>query len=100
MIKEEIKILGSKVLVLGITFKENCPDIRNTKVIDLIDSLKDYGCDVDIYDPWADNKEVKEEYGVYLIDNPNDHYDVSVLAVAHNEFFGMDLDCKLDYRIK
>ena len=100
MIKEEVKILGSKVLLLGITFKENCPDIRNTKVIDLINSLKEYGCNVDIYDPWADKDEVKAEYDVDLIDNPKDHYDVSVLAVAHNEFIGMGLNSKLDYRIK
>ena len=100
MIKEEVKILDSKVLVLGITFKENCPDIRNTKVIDLIDSLKEYGCNVEIYDPWADKDEVKEEYGVDLIDSPKEKYDVSVLAVAHNEFVGIDLNSQLDYKIK
>lgn len=91
MIKKEIKILRAKVLILGITFKENCPDIRNTKVIDLIDSLKDYGCEVSIYDPWADKKEVKDEYGIDLIDSPKGYYDVSVLAVAHNEFKDFDV---------
>lgn len=100
MIKEEVKILGSKVLILGITFKENCPDIRNTKVIDLIKSLEEYGCVVDIYDPWANKDEVKKEYGVDLMEYPNEHYDVSVLAVAHDKFIGLDFNSKLSYKIK
>ena len=63
MIKKEIKINGANVLVLGITFKENCPDIRNSRVIDIIKELREFGCNVDVYDPWADNIEVKHEYG-------------------------------------
>ncbi len=69
MIKKGHKIEGSKVLVLGITFKENCPDIRNSRVIDVIEKLQEFGCNIDIYDPWADSKEVKHEYGLELIDN-------------------------------
>ena len=89
MIKKGHKIEGSKVLVLGITFKENCPDIRNSRVIDVIEELKEFGCNIDIYDPWADTKEVKHEYGLELIDNGElkiENYDALVLAVAHEEF--------------
>jgi UDP-N-acetyl-D-galactosamine dehydrogenase len=66
MINKGHKIAGSRILVLGITFKENCPDIRNSRVIDVISELKDFGCHVDVYDPWADPKEVKHEYGVWI----------------------------------
>ncbi len=79
----------SKVLVLGITFKENCPDIRNSRVIDIIEELKDFDIKVDVYDPWADPKEVKEEYGVDLISEQEmkaKTYEGVVLAVAHNKF--------------
>ncbi|MDN5102193.1 Vi polysaccharide biosynthesis UDP-N-acetylglucosamine C-6 dehydrogenase TviB [Aliarcobacter butzleri] len=89
MIKKGHKIEGSKVLVLGITFKENCPDIRNSRVIDVIEELQEFGCNIDIYDPWADTKEVKLEYGLELIDNGElkiENYDALVLAVAHEEF--------------
>ncbi|MDX4071377.1 nucleotide sugar dehydrogenase [Aliarcobacter skirrowii] len=89
MIKKGHKIEGSKVLMLGITFKENCPDIRNSRVIDVIKELQEFGCDIDIYDPWADSKEVKHEYGLELIDNGElkiENYDALVLAVAHEEF--------------
>ena len=81
----------SKVLVLGITFKENCPDIRNSKVIDIIQELKEFGTQVDIYDPWADNEEVKHEYGVELVKSLDQSYDAVVLAVAHDEFEKLDL---------
>ncbi len=94
MIGKEIKIKGSKVLVLGITFKENCPDIRNSKVIDLIRELKTFGCKVDIYDPWANAGEVKHEYGLELIDNGQliiDNYNSIILAVAHLDFADLDL---------
>ncbi|MGH2306170.1 nucleotide sugar dehydrogenase [Aliarcobacter sp. ERUVET-8] len=89
MIKKGHKIEGSRVLVLGITFKENCPDIRNSRVIDVIEELKEFGCNIDIYDPWADTKEVEHEYGLELIDNGElkiENYDALVLAVAHEEF--------------
>lgn len=87
MIKKGHKIEGSKVLVLGITFKENCPDIRNSRVIDVIEELEEFGCNVDVYDPWADSNEVKKEYNHILIKLPAyEVYEAIVLAVAHNEF--------------
>ncbi|MCF6173652.1 MAG: Vi polysaccharide biosynthesis UDP-N-acetylglucosamine C-6 dehydrogenase TviB [Campylobacteraceae bacterium] len=111
MIKKGQKIEGSKVLVLGITFKENCPDIRNSRVIDVIEELKEFGCDVDVYDPWADKEEVKREYNLELICEtpqelgPNsklniqnkqmrsdesryflENYNAVIFAVAHDEY--------------
>jgi len=95
MINKEHRIRGSKVLVLGITFKENCPDIRNSRVIDVIQELKEFGCDVEIYDPWADAAEVKAEYGVDLLParptpSEKSEYDAAVIAVAHNQFKELD----------
>lgn len=96
MIKKEHRVFKSKVLVLGITFKENCPDIRNSKVIDIINELKSYGCILDVFDPWADPEEVMHEYGIEVIgsfDNIKEkHYEGVVLAVAHNEFKKLDFD--------
>jgi len=93
MIKKGKKIEGSKVLVLGITFKENCPDIRNSRVIDVIRELQDFGCDVEVSDYWADKEEVKREYNLDLKDNVNyDEYEAVVLAVAHDEFKSIELD--------
>jgi len=89
MIKKGHKIQGANVLILGITFKENCPDIRNSRVIDVIKELQDFGCNVDVYDPWADRNDVKREYDIDLIDNGKleiENYDAVVLAVAHEEF--------------
>ena len=87
MIKKGHKIEGAKVLVLGITFKENCPDIRNSRVIDVIEELQEFGCTIDVYDPWANAQEVKHEYNLDLIKNVNiEKYDGLVLAVAHEEF--------------
>ena len=93
MIKKGKTILNSKVLILGITFKENCPDIRNTRVIDVIDELKEFGCVVDIYDPWADPEEVKSEYSINIIhdEKPNiQKYEAIILSVAHDEFRTLD----------
>lgn len=89
MIKKGHKIEGSKVLVLGITFKENCPDIRNSRVIDVVRELNEFGCIVNISDPWADSQEVKHEYHFDLLDHHGlifDSYDAIILAVAHNEY--------------
>ncbi len=89
MIHKDISVKGSKVLVLGITFKENCPDIRNSRVIDIIDELKTFDLKVDVYDPWALAEEVKHEYNVDLISdvkNLANDYKAIVFAVAHNEF--------------
>lgn len=79
-------IKDTKVLVLGITFKENCPDIRNTRVVDAIDELKGFGLDVDVYDSVANKEEVKSEYGIKLINEVNEGYIAILLAVAHEEF--------------
>jgi len=92
MIRKGYRIPGSQVLVMGITFKENCPDIRNSKVIDLIRELQEFGCDVKVYDPWADPREVKKAYGVEVMDHLNgDKYDAIVVAVAHKELMEIDV---------
>jgi len=86
MVLSDITVKKAKVLMLGITFKENCPDIRNTKAIDVYKSLNQYGMEVDIYDPWADNDEVLHEYGIEMIPIITSEYDVIVHVVAHKEF--------------
>ena len=87
MVRKGIQVVGSRALVMGFTFKENCPDVRNTKVIDIVQHLKAYHIGVDIYDPWANPKEVMHEYGVDSIaELPDNHYDAVILAVSHNEF--------------
>ena len=94
MIQKEHKIAGAKVLVLGITFKENCPDIRNSRVIDVIRELQEFGTDVEVYDPWADSDDVQREYGLSLIDHSKliiQNYDAVILAVAHDKFKTLDL---------
>lgn len=95
MIKNGCKISGAKALVLGITFKENCPDIRNSRVIDIVSELREFGCAVSVADPWADPKEVAHEYGeIDLITNaaqlPHGEFDAVILAVAHNEFAALN----------
>ena len=96
MIKKEQRIAGSKALVLGITFKENCPDIRNSRVIDIISELTEFGIEVDTYDPWADALEVREEYGIKLIGKEGlengKTYDAIILAVAHEKFNELDIN--------
>lgn len=91
MIKKGHTIAGSRVLMLGITFKENCPDIRNSRAIDVVTEFNDYSCIVDVYDPWADPAEVKHEYGIDLIAKPGKNYDAVVLTVAHDEFKNLDI---------
>ncbi|WP_436418421.1 nucleotide sugar dehydrogenase [Petrimonas sulfuriphila] len=92
MLKKGIQVLGSNVLVLGFTFKENCPDVRNTKVIDIIKTLEEYNANVIVYDPWANPAIAKHEYGVELHNElPEQHYDAVILAVAHNEFKKLDI---------
>lgn len=86
MIKKAIPISGSRVIVLGLTFKENCPDLRNTRVVDVIEELREYGIEVEIYDPWADPHVAMKEYGIKLCQEPGTEYDGIVLAVAHREF--------------
>lgn len=91
MIKKGIKVENSRILILGITFKENCPDIRNSRVIDVINELSDFGCSIDVYDPWADHKEVKNQFNIDLLIEPSSLYDTIVLAVSHNEFKFLDI---------
>lgn len=86
MINKGLQVKGAKALILGFTFKENCPDIRNTRVIDIYNELELFGLDVDIYDPWAEKEEIFHEYHLNLIDTISNTYDVILLAVAHNEF--------------
>ena len=87
MTSKRIHVKGARILVLGLTFKENCPDLRNSKVIDIIRELEKYGAKVDVYDPWIDRAEAKHEYGVKpLTSLGGDKYDAAVLAVSHNEF--------------
>tara|TARA_B100000508_G_scaffold141091_1_gene146348 strand:+ start:84483 stop:85766 length:1284 start_codon:yes stop_codon:yes gene_type:complete len=93
MIDNDQQIKGADVLVLGITFKENCPDVRNTRVTDVIDSLKDYGVNVTIFDPWANKEEVEHEYGLSIVNElPKHKHNAIVLAVAHDEFKSLDFD--------
>ena len=91
MIKKGVVVNGAKLLMLGITFKENCPDVRNTKIVDVISSLSDYGIQVSIYDPWANPAEVKHEYKLVTFDTiPNEKFDAIVLGVAHDKFVNID----------
>jgi len=93
MIKKGHKIEGSKVLVLGVTFKENCPDIRNSRVIDVVRELQDFGCDVEVSDYWADSDEVKHEYNLELKQEVNyKDYKSIVLAVSHNDYKSLELN--------
>jgi len=113
MIQKGINVNNSHVLMLGITFKENCPDVRNTKIVDVIRALEEYGVNVCVYDPWANPEEVYHEYGIKPLNNindvqngelnnapPSDHsslitdhlFDAVILGVAHNEFLDLDFD--------
>lgn len=93
MVKQRIQVVGARILVMGLSFKENCPDIRNTKIVDFIKALKEYDLDLDIYDPWVDDTEVQHEYGLAPIKElQQDLYDAIVIAVAHNQFKSMSVD--------
>jgi len=93
MLKKRIRVEGARVLVMGLTFKENCPDLRNTKVVDIISELQDYGVKVDCYDPWIDPKEAEHEYGLKPITSPEvGMYDSIVIAVAHKQFVEMGVE--------
>ncbi|KKM09727.1 hypothetical protein LCGC14_1722490 [marine sediment metagenome] len=87
MISRDIAVKGARALVMGLTFKENCPDLRNTRVVDIIQELESYGINVDIYDPWVDEAEAKQEYGLEMKDTPDaQSYDTVIVAVAHEAF--------------
>jgi UDP-N-acetyl-D-galactosamine dehydrogenase len=101
MIKKGIQVKGANVLVLGITFKENCPDIRNSKVVDVVKALKEYDTCITIYDPWANPSEVKHEYGLDVLTKmPEGKFEAVVVAVAHKEFENIELKSEVVYSIK
>ena len=90
MIRRSIQIEGANVLVMGLTFKENCPDLRNTRVVDIVNEMKHYKCNVDVYDPWVDRAEVQNEYGLTPVEAPNQgKYDAVILTVAHDKIRDM-----------
>ncbi len=92
MMIKGVTVKNARILILGITFKENCPDIRNTKVIDIYNSLSEFTPNINVYDPWADPKEVNEEYGIEISSNiPSQRYDAIILAVGHTEFLSLDI---------
>lgn len=89
MLKKGIQVLGSKMIIMGFTFKENCPDVRNTRVIDIYHALQEYNADITVYDPWASPEKVKHEYGIDIVNElPTDKYSAAIVAVAHKEFCG------------
>jgi len=94
MMKKNVPVVGSKILVMGLTFKENCPDLRNTRVVDVIATLKDYNADIEIWDPWASPDEAEAEYGLQsFTEKPTEgRYDGIILAVGHREFKTLDID--------
>ncbi len=89
MLKQRIQVDGAKVLLMGLTFKENCPDLRNTKVVDIVSELKEYNISVDVYDPWINKEEALHEYGISPLAAPGNGYDGIILAVAHDQFKAM-----------
>jgi UDP-N-acetyl-D-galactosamine dehydrogenase len=87
MLKRRIQVADAHILILGLTFKENCPDLRNTRVIDIIEELATFGAKIEVYDPWVDREEATRLYGVTMIEQlPAQRYDAVILAVAHQEF--------------
>lgn len=90
MTKKRIQVEGAKVLIMGLTFKENCPDLRNTRIVDIVAELNEYNCEVDVHDPWVTVEDAQHEYGIKLIAKPvNGNYDAIILAVAHHQFKDM-----------
>ena len=93
MTKKRIHVVDANILIMGLTFKENCPDLRNTRVVDLIEEFKSFNCNVDVYDPWVDKEEAKHEYDITPVDAPTEgKYDAIILAVSHNEFKEMGVE--------
>ena len=92
MLKKGIQVLRSHILILGFTFKENCPDVRNTKVIDIYRALREYNVEITVYDPWANPDIVRKEYGIGVVNElPQEKFDAAVAAVAHKKFEGLDI---------
>ena len=93
MLKKGIQVLKSKVIIMGFTFKENCPDVRNTKIIDIYRSLEEYNVDLTVYDPWADRETVKNMYGIDIVNElPDEKFDAAIVAVAHGQFRRHEVD--------
>src|SRR5690606_3276300 len=98
MTRQRIHVVDSRILIMGLAFKENCPDLRNTRVVDIIGALKDFNVKVDVYDPWVDPEEAHEEYGLELIKEPAEGaYDAIIIAVAHKQFREQGLDTIRSY---
>lgn len=98
MIRKKLQVVDAKILIMGLTFKENCPDLRNTKVIDIVRALEEYDVKVDVFDPGASNEQAQEEYDVELIEQPIvDNYDAVILAVAHKEFIELGVEQVRNY---
>jgi UDP-N-acetyl-D-galactosamine dehydrogenase len=92
MMRKDLKVIDSKVLILGFTFKEDCPDVRNTRVIDIYHELRNFDINVDVYDPWANPDEVMHEYGITVVNElPKTQYSGAILAVAHKEFANLNI---------
>ena len=90
MLKKRIHVQGARVLIMGLTFKENCPDLRNTRVVDIVKELKEYGIQVDVFDPWVNPAEAQHEYNITPVNEPaQGAYDAVVLAVSHHQFKAM-----------
>ena len=100
MLKKGIQVLDSHILILGFTFKENCPDVRNTKVVDIVKALKEYNLNITIYDPWANPAAVEREYGLAVVNElpAGEKFDAAIAAVAHREFEGLDITTLLNPR--
>ena len=98
MNKKGVLVKDAKILLMGITFKENCPDIRNTKIVDIYSTLEEYSNNITVYDPWANIEEVKKEYGIDVINSLPDNakYEVIILGVAHKQFLDIDLKSLAD----
>lgn len=92
MVHKELPVKNARALVLGLTFKENCPDLRNTRVIDVIKGLHSFGMQVDVHDPWVDRNQAQHEYGLTMIDPQPEQYDCVILAVAHREFLALGIE--------
>jgi len=93
MTKKRIHVVGANVLIMGLTFKENCPDLRNTRIVDLVEEFEGFNCNIDVFDPWVDKDEAEHEYGIKPIDQPViGKYDAILLAVAHDEFKELSLE--------
>jgi UDP-N-acetyl-D-galactosamine dehydrogenase len=93
MLKKGIQVLKSNIIIMGFTFKENCPDVRNTRVVDIYHALQEYNVNVTVYDPWANPEAVKHEYGIDIVSEmPKGKFDAAIVAVAHKQFRDNDVD--------